>query len=469
MEPATSSPDTAAPPTTETSLGGSSVQIVKGKRTKRQRPQSPIPFRVPSSPAKSDEGSSDICSNIQDPTVAATNTNTNNDDNNNNRLIMVIHDSAMITKHDQQPQHQPSSSSEEYNLYRDSTTTPEQEEDMANCLILLAQGQSRFPPFDHQKSSAIPPVSQHQPIGQKYTSRRFMETGTSSGTAGYYVYECRTCGKTFPSFQALGGHRASHKKPKTAAAAAAAREEEMIMARQRHQQSNFFISDGEGSPRDTISASLSLQLNTNTNRSSFVNGGNHNYSHHHNNSNNTTNKNKPRVHECAICGAEFSSGQALGGHMRRHRGSMGVPGTPSHPSPVANPTALSLIPLSTIDPMGRNDDHYFLRRDVDQNDDQKSLMLMSTTADAPSTSLSPKGNVLLLDLDLNLPAPAEQETLDHHQQQQHERRLDHQCSNSSSRESKFHFASKQQPQDTQPQQQQSQLVFSPPALVDCHY
>jgi hypothetical protein len=26
-----------------------------------------------------------------------------------------------------------------------------------------------------------------------------------------------------------------------------------------------------------------------------------------------------KVHECSICGAEFSSGQALGGHMRRHK------------------------------------------------------------------------------------------------------------------------------------------------------
>ncbi|EHA8591840.1 putative Zinc finger protein ZAT5 [Cocos nucifera] len=29
---------------------------------------------------------------------------------------------------------------------------------------------------------------------------------------------------------------------------------------------------------------------------------------------------KPRVHECSICGLEFPIGQALGGHMRRHRG-----------------------------------------------------------------------------------------------------------------------------------------------------
>ncbi|KAK1394391.1 zinc finger protein ZAT12-like [Heracleum sosnowskyi] len=27
----------------------------------------------------------------------------------------------------------------------------------------------------------------------------------------------------------------------------------------------------------------------------------------------------PKIHECSICGLEFASGQALGGHMRRHR------------------------------------------------------------------------------------------------------------------------------------------------------
>ncbi|XP_074589786.1 uncharacterized protein LOC141845623 [Curcuma longa] len=31
------------------------------------------------------------------------------------------------------------------------------------------------------------------------------------------VFECKTCSRKFPSFQALGGHRASHKKPKVAA------------------------------------------------------------------------------------------------------------------------------------------------------------------------------------------------------------------------------------------------------------
>lgn len=70
-------------------------------------------------------------------------------------------------------------------------------------------------------------------------------------------FECKTCNRKFSSFQALGGHRASHKKPKL---------------------------DGEALKSEE-----------------------------------KVNKNKPKMHECSICGHEFSLGQALGGHMRRHR------------------------------------------------------------------------------------------------------------------------------------------------------
>ncbi|PUZ54058.1 hypothetical protein GQ55_5G099000 [Panicum hallii var. hallii] len=72
------------------------------------------------------------------------------------------------------------------------------------------------------------------------------------------VFECKTCSKRFPSFQALGGHRTSHTR---------------LQAR--------MLSDAAaaGAERD-----------------------------------------RTRVHECAVCGLEFSMGQALGGHMRRHRG-----------------------------------------------------------------------------------------------------------------------------------------------------
>nr|GMD50815.1 zinc finger protein ZAT11-like [Ipomoea batatas] len=80
-------------------------------------------------------------------------------------------------------------------------------------------------------------------------------TSQIAGGGGGRVFECKTCSRQFPSFQALGGHRASHKRPRTAAM-------------------------GEVPPSSPA---------------------------------------KPKTHECSICGQEFGIGQALGGHMRRHR------------------------------------------------------------------------------------------------------------------------------------------------------
>lgn len=96
---------------------------------------------------------------------------------------------------------------------------------MANCLMLLSRGSD----FDAMNGVNL--------------------------TAANRVFECKTCNRQFPSFQALGGHRASHKKPR--------------------------LTDGNGG--DTQSPA------------------------------------KPKTHECSICGLEFAIGQALGGHMRRHR------------------------------------------------------------------------------------------------------------------------------------------------------
>ncbi|PKI72409.1 zinc finger protein ZAT12-like [Punica granatum] len=72
------------------------------------------------------------------------------------------------------------------------------------------------------------------------------------------VFECKTCNRQFPSFQALGGHRASHKKPRL------------------------------NPPEDQETAGPGSPM-------------------------------KPKTHECSVCGLEFAIGQALGGHMRRHR------------------------------------------------------------------------------------------------------------------------------------------------------
>ncbi|XVE69129.1 hypothetical protein DITRI_Ditri09bG0125900 [Diplodiscus trichospermus] len=99
---------------------------------------------------------------------------------------------------------------------------------LANCLMLLSQGRANY---EHTMSDSN--------LGR--------------------VFACKTCNRQFPSFQALGGHRASHKKPK--------------------------FMEGDGVPENQPPA-------------------------------------KPKTHECSICGLEFAIGQALGGHMRRHRASL---------------------------------------------------------------------------------------------------------------------------------------------------
>ncbi|XAR66332.1 hypothetical protein NMG60_11012523 [Bertholletia excelsa] len=81
---------------------------------------------------------------------------------------------------------------------------------------------------------------------------------TSVAASNSRVFECKTCGRQFRSFQALGGHRASHKKPR-------------------------FVKQGAKPSQQQAEPP------------------------------------KPKTHECSICGLEFAIGQALGGHMRRHR------------------------------------------------------------------------------------------------------------------------------------------------------
>ncbi|KAI3871117.1 hypothetical protein MKW98_015017 [Papaver atlanticum] len=114
---------------------------------------------------------------------------------------------------------------------------------MAKCLMLLSRDKREI---DYQSV-----IDQQQ-------------TRTATGTQDR-VYECKTCNKQFPSFQALGGHRASHKTRRV------------------------------------------MDLYSSDNRSV-------NY--------NQKQANRVKIYRCSICGLKFAAGQALGGHMRRHRDDM---------------------------------------------------------------------------------------------------------------------------------------------------
>ncbi|XVE76100.1 hypothetical protein DITRI_Ditri12bG0146100 [Diplodiscus trichospermus] len=198
------------------------LQVIKGKRTKRSRPLSPLTLAMASSTSTTSSGGE---------------SGGNNSDGSRGFDRAVASPTTSV----------------------ELAESTEEEEDMANCLILLAQGQTR----KQSEPTSLP---------------------TTTTKTGMYAHQCKTCNRCFPSFQALGGHRASHKKPKV---------------NNEHNNKGLMLGKEENDHFNNMNTTLSLQI---TNKPALCNI-----------------SSKSKVHECSICGAEFSSGQALGGHMRRHR------------------------------------------------------------------------------------------------------------------------------------------------------
>ncbi|KAF3587899.1 hypothetical protein F2Q69_00032034 [Brassica cretica] len=358
--------------------------ILKGKRTKRQRLQSPIPFSiVPPMSSQEPDVEEESTSLVSKEKSLNDEINTNKNDNN-----ML---SNGVTS--------PASSSSNNNATL-KTAADEEDQDMANCLILLAQG--HYTPQQQPQQT-----SNNNNNAYRSSSRRFLETSngtTSGGRAGYYVYQCKTCDRTFPSFQALGGHRASHKKPKAAAG-----------LHSDHDLKKSIYNDAVSLHLNNVPTAT--PKNNSSQRSLVVYG--------------KANNNK--VHECGICGAEFTSGQALGGHMRRHRGAVVASAASASTATVrvaatagtAN-TALSLSPMSF---------------------DQMSVHPVQAPVKRARSA------VVSLDLDLNLPAPEDVNRVNglsfaskQEQEQEHEHEQTHQR-----------------------EEQKTLVLSSAPTLVDCHY
>ncbi|MQL94815.1 hypothetical protein Taro_027475 [Colocasia esculenta] len=131
---------------------------------------------------------------------------------------------------------------------RRHSPSPSEEEHLALCLIMLARGggaDGRSPPRRHGSPTPAPAASK-------------------------LLFSCSVCGKAFPSYQALGGHKASHRKPPAAPP-----------------------TDGADSSATAISLGPAA-----TGSSASLGAG--------------------RPHECSLCGKVFPTGQALGGHKRCH-------------------------------------------------------------------------------------------------------------------------------------------------------
>lgn len=210
--------------------------IAKGKRTKRQRPNSPISFTITPPPRNA----------------------------------------AADTAHNH---HLPPRSQTFYAASSEESTTTE-EADTARCLILLSRGHFPTNPYKNNRHSEAATTS-------------YGGAARAAG-GGECMYTCKTCNRSFSSFQALGGHRASHKKPKNEKKSAIFSDEEDFPSPSS--------SKNKFSP-NSLSLQLSCSVSTTTTFSAAMKS-----------------SPSPRIHECSYCGAEFSSGQALGGHMRKHRG-----------------------------------------------------------------------------------------------------------------------------------------------------
>ncbi|KAL8492105.1 hypothetical protein ACS0TY_023650 [Phlomoides rotata] len=127
---------------------------------------------------------------------------------------------------------------------RPRSLEPTEEEYLALCLIMLARGgpastSAAAPPHHPKVRPSLPPAASSDP--------------------SKLVYKCSVCDKAFASYQALGGHKASHRK----------------------------LNPGNDHSVTTATSSAGASASG-------------------------------RTHECSICHKCYPTGQALGGHKRRH-------------------------------------------------------------------------------------------------------------------------------------------------------
>ncbi|KAH6823302.1 hypothetical protein C2S53_001833 [Perilla frutescens var. hirtella] len=158
--------------------------------------------------------------------------------------------------------------------FRRPEDSTEEDHEVAACLLMLANG----PPAASDTTACT--VSQPTPEysdSVRDPDQNVADAAVGTPTASNYGrFECSSCKKVFGSHQALGGHRASHKNVKGC----------------------YAITKTDGEEEGCCSGEmmmLMLKDNCNTNSNNNSNG-----------------------HKCSVCFRVFSSGQALGGHMRCH-------------------------------------------------------------------------------------------------------------------------------------------------------
>lgn len=151
---------------------------------------------------------------------------------------------------------------------------PTEEEYLALCLIMLARsGTGKETGTGNVTEPGSSGVSVHEEPEKKTAELPLVRYTEKTEQA----YKCSVCDKAFSSYQALGGHKASHRKLPTAATTGVASDD-------NNPSTSTSTSGGAGGGGGNISV-----LNP-----------------------------SGRSHVCSICHKAFPTGQALGGHKRRH-------------------------------------------------------------------------------------------------------------------------------------------------------
>lgn len=140
-----------------------------------------------------------------------------------------------------------------------------EEEELANCLVMLSNKPHAISTDEKEES---------------YKGKEVVEKGT---------FQCKACKKVFNSHQALGGHRASHKKVKGCFASKI----EGLNDDENVDDQDSIQEDQEPPPPPEPDTTLRPTPSASARK-------------------------RTKMHECSVCRRVFSSGQALGGHKRCH-------------------------------------------------------------------------------------------------------------------------------------------------------
>ncbi|PWA37500.1 zinc finger, C2H2-like protein [Artemisia annua] len=185
-----------------------------------------------------------------------------------------------------------------------------EDEDLALAKCLMDLSNARVDPTEtNVEDSYANPSREEQRQNPIFTTSTFwspftrpsqpLDKAKGVATNPKAMFECKACKKVFTSHQALGGHRASHKKVKGCFAARNDQFDDNIV------DDDVIITHDEYFPSPKPISSYQYNHGTSSVQpvpTPLVGAA----------------RRKSKVHKCSICNRIFASGQALGGHKRCH-------------------------------------------------------------------------------------------------------------------------------------------------------